>query len=181
MSSSQRPLPTQQTQNTNIHALSGIWTRGPRNRAAADLRLGPHGHWGRSSCWILRYWKDGSRLNGKQKQRTTAATKRFRQTAWVAAWRNPRRRCETATGRSLNINTYAMTQTLHVCGLHFPKRRNVRAKHFQTRRRYGPVYSTRLHILYRLTKCTFLSNTLPLPKENFFMEIPRLRLFVLLI
>ena len=32
---------TQQTQETNIHVLSGIRTRNPSNRAAADLRLPP--------------------------------------------------------------------------------------------------------------------------------------------
>ena len=37
---SHRPLPTQQT---NIHALSGILTRDPSNQAAAKLRLIPHG------------------------------------------------------------------------------------------------------------------------------------------
>jgi hypothetical protein len=35
---------TQQTQETNIHALSGIRTRDPSNRAAADIRLRKHGH-----------------------------------------------------------------------------------------------------------------------------------------
>jgi len=37
-----RPLPTQ-TQETNIHALSGIQNRDPSNQAAAELRLRPHG------------------------------------------------------------------------------------------------------------------------------------------
>ena len=32
------------THNTNIHAPGGIWTRKPSKRAAADLRLRPHGH-----------------------------------------------------------------------------------------------------------------------------------------
>ena len=47
--SSQRPLPdnTQHSQQTNIHAAGGIWTRNPSKRAAADPRLGPHGHWDR--------------------------------------------------------------------------------------------------------------------------------------
>jgi hypothetical protein len=48
ISPSQRPLPTQhniQTQETNIHALSGIQTHGPTNQAAANLRLRPRGHW----------------------------------------------------------------------------------------------------------------------------------------
>jgi len=35
---------TQQTQVTNIHTLSGIRIRDPRNQAAADLRLRPHSH-----------------------------------------------------------------------------------------------------------------------------------------
>ena len=34
----------QETQEENIHALSGIWTHDPNNQAAADLRLGSHGH-----------------------------------------------------------------------------------------------------------------------------------------
>jgi hypothetical protein len=33
-----------QTQDTNIHALSGIRSRDPSNQAAADLRLRPCGH-----------------------------------------------------------------------------------------------------------------------------------------
>jgi hypothetical protein len=35
------------TQQTNIHAPSGIRTRNPSNQAAADLRLRPRGHWDR--------------------------------------------------------------------------------------------------------------------------------------
>jgi hypothetical protein len=35
---------TQQTQETNFHALSGIRTHGPSNKAAAGLCLRPHGH-----------------------------------------------------------------------------------------------------------------------------------------
>ena len=35
---------TQQTQETNIHALNGIRTRNTRNQAAADLRVWTHGH-----------------------------------------------------------------------------------------------------------------------------------------
>jgi hypothetical protein len=46
----QRPLPTQQTQQTNIRALSGIRNRDPRNRVAADLCLRQHGHRG-SASW----------------------------------------------------------------------------------------------------------------------------------
>jgi hypothetical protein len=33
-----------ETQQTNIHALSGIRIRDPSNQAAADLRLRPRGH-----------------------------------------------------------------------------------------------------------------------------------------
>jgi len=42
----QKPLPTQHTKKheTSIHALSGIRTRDPSNREAADLRLRPHCH-----------------------------------------------------------------------------------------------------------------------------------------
>jgi hypothetical protein len=49
ISPSQRPLPTYniETQETNIHALSGIRTRDPSNQAAADLRLRPRGYRGR--------------------------------------------------------------------------------------------------------------------------------------
>jgi hypothetical protein len=36
-----------QTQETNIHARSGIRTGDPSNEAAADLRLRPRGHWDR--------------------------------------------------------------------------------------------------------------------------------------
>lgn len=44
VSSLQRPLPTQLTQETKIYSLSGIRTRDPINRAAPNLRLGTHGH-----------------------------------------------------------------------------------------------------------------------------------------
>jgi hypothetical protein len=44
ISSSQRPLPTQQTQQANIHSVSGIQTHDPSNRTAEDLRLTRHGH-----------------------------------------------------------------------------------------------------------------------------------------
>ena len=49
ISSSQRPLPgnTQHSQQTNIHASSGIRTRDLSRRAAADLHLRPCGHWDR--------------------------------------------------------------------------------------------------------------------------------------
>jgi hypothetical protein len=51
MSSSQRPLPdsTQHSQQTNIHAPGGIRNHDLSRRAAADLRLRPHGHWDRPS------------------------------------------------------------------------------------------------------------------------------------
>lgn len=35
---------TKQTQETNIHAFCRVRTHYPNYRAAADLRLGPHGH-----------------------------------------------------------------------------------------------------------------------------------------
>jgi hypothetical protein len=35
---------TYDKRDTNVHALSGIRTRDPSNRAAADLRHRPHGH-----------------------------------------------------------------------------------------------------------------------------------------
>ena len=43
-----------QTQETNIHALSGFRTRDPSNRAAADLRFRPHGHRDRLSEHSVR-------------------------------------------------------------------------------------------------------------------------------
>ena len=48
---SQRPLPdnTQQTQETDIHALGGIRTNNPSKPTAADPRLRPRGHWDRPS------------------------------------------------------------------------------------------------------------------------------------
>ena len=48
ISSSHRPLPTQQTQEINIYTLSGIRTQNPSNRSATDLRLRPHDHRNRS-------------------------------------------------------------------------------------------------------------------------------------
>jgi hypothetical protein len=44
ISCSQRLLPTQQTTETNIHALSGIQTCDPSNQAAEDICLRPHGY-----------------------------------------------------------------------------------------------------------------------------------------
>jgi hypothetical protein len=38
ISSSQRPLPTQYTKETDIHAVSAIRTRDPRNQANAEFR-----------------------------------------------------------------------------------------------------------------------------------------------
>lgn len=45
----QRPLHdnTQRSLETNIHAPGAIETRNPRNRAPADSRLRPRGHWSR--------------------------------------------------------------------------------------------------------------------------------------
>jgi hypothetical protein len=44
INSSHRPLPAQrkQTQQTNIHVISGFRTRNPSNQAAANTRLRPH-------------------------------------------------------------------------------------------------------------------------------------------
>jgi hypothetical protein len=59
ISSSQKPLPdnTQHSQQTDIHALSGIRTHNPSRRAAADLRLRPHGHWDQlmTMCVYITY------------------------------------------------------------------------------------------------------------------------------
>ena len=41
---SRYPHDTQQTQETDIHAISGIWTCSPSSRSASYLRLGPRGH-----------------------------------------------------------------------------------------------------------------------------------------
>ena len=49
ISSSQRPLPDNTKHTTNIHAAGGIRTRKLSRRAAADLRLWPHGQWDRLS------------------------------------------------------------------------------------------------------------------------------------
>ena len=49
---SDQPVSTQQTQLTNVHALSGIRTRGPSIEAVADLRLRPHFHRDRLSFWF---------------------------------------------------------------------------------------------------------------------------------
>ena len=55
ISSLQRPLPdnTQHSQQTNIHALGGIRTHDLSRRAAAGLRLRPHGHWDRQYSTII--------------------------------------------------------------------------------------------------------------------------------
>jgi hypothetical protein len=42
----------QHTQQTNIHAPSGIWTHDHSRRAAVDLRLRSHGHWDRHKIYI---------------------------------------------------------------------------------------------------------------------------------
>jgi hypothetical protein len=63
ISSSKRPLPAQQTQQTNIHALGGIRTRVPRNPADADLCLRKYGHRDRLTVLIsFCYFLLGSRL-----------------------------------------------------------------------------------------------------------------------
>jgi len=41
---------TQHSQQTNIHTPGGIRTHNINGRAAADLRLRPHGHWDRLYC-----------------------------------------------------------------------------------------------------------------------------------
>jgi hypothetical protein len=43
---------TQQTRDTNIHAVTGIRTRDPSNQEAPDVCLRRHGHWDR----LQRYW-----------------------------------------------------------------------------------------------------------------------------
>jgi hypothetical protein len=43
---------TQQTHETNFHALNRFWRRDLNDRAAVDLRLRPHGH--RNRPWALR-------------------------------------------------------------------------------------------------------------------------------
>ena len=59
-SASQRPLPTQQTQETNFHALFRIRTRDPTHRAAADPRLRPHGHRDRQTVLAFNItWRAG--------------------------------------------------------------------------------------------------------------------------
>ena len=61
ISPSQRTLPdnTKHSQQTDIHALSGIRTHKPRNRAVADLRLRTRGHWNRRSTSTNRYQSFG--------------------------------------------------------------------------------------------------------------------------
>jgi hypothetical protein len=41
-----------ETEETNIHTLSGIRTRDPSNQAAADLRLRPRGHRNRQTVGL---------------------------------------------------------------------------------------------------------------------------------
>jgi len=66
ISSSQRLLPdnTQQSQQTDIHALGGIRTHNLSRRAAVDLRLRPRGQWDRHKTSLVRHKqkKDLSRL-----------------------------------------------------------------------------------------------------------------------
>jgi hypothetical protein len=45
-----------ETQETNIHALSGIQTHDPSNQATADLRLRPRGYRGRPPNAIQGEW-----------------------------------------------------------------------------------------------------------------------------
>ena len=45
---------TQQTQQTNIHAFSGIRTLDPRSRTAAELRLRPQGHRDRLNVTLVQ-------------------------------------------------------------------------------------------------------------------------------
>ena len=56
ISSSQRPLPdsTQQSQQTNIHAPSGIRTHDLSRRATVYLRLRPRGLWDRRLLFLVR-------------------------------------------------------------------------------------------------------------------------------
>ena len=56
ISSSQKPLPTQQTQQTNIHVLSDIRTRDPKNLTAADLSLKPYGHRNRLQFYVRGFY-----------------------------------------------------------------------------------------------------------------------------
>ena len=62
ISLSQRPLPdnTQHSQQTNIHAPSGIQTHDLSRRAALDLVLRQRGHWDRH---LLRSIRQITRLN----------------------------------------------------------------------------------------------------------------------
>jgi hypothetical protein len=55
ISPSQRPLPdnTQHSQQTNIHATSGIRSHDLSRRAAVDLCLRPRGHWDRLRHLLL--------------------------------------------------------------------------------------------------------------------------------
>ena len=56
ISSSQRPLPlpdnTWHSQQTNIHAPSGIRTHNLSRRAAVDLQVRMRGHWDRRMIWV---------------------------------------------------------------------------------------------------------------------------------
>ena len=66
ISSSQRPVPdnTQHSQETHIYAPSGIRNHKLRRRAAADLRLRPHGQWGWHTSlnhWVI-FFTDAAKL-----------------------------------------------------------------------------------------------------------------------
>jgi hypothetical protein len=57
---------TQQTQETNFHALSGIRTRDPSNRAAADVRCIPHGYRDRQAkLQFFVFWSVWSEIKRK--------------------------------------------------------------------------------------------------------------------
>jgi hypothetical protein len=49
--------PHRTTQQTNIHALSGIRNRDPSNQEAADLRLRPRGHQDRTSDYTMSNYR----------------------------------------------------------------------------------------------------------------------------
>ena len=52
---------TQHSQQTDIHAPGGNWTRNPSKRAAADRRLKQRGHWDSEPPYILYIPKTATR------------------------------------------------------------------------------------------------------------------------
>ena len=69
ISSSQRPLPTHQTQEANTHALSRIQTRSRSNETISCLRLRQHGHWDRhlyTYLWVGLLLTEHSQFNTKR-------------------------------------------------------------------------------------------------------------------